>query len=138
MSGDHYGVGDRYMDHAGYRPPSPPSAPPAAKRFLRCPSTFPADRTIQCIHTASSAHQLHTGWKDDTRVEWQNAPTGPRNQDEWEAAAWELTGGLGLEIAYDPGDMCLRIKHDAVAKWWDALTTKDQLVASYLASRNRA
>lgn len=138
MSGDHYSVGDRYMDHAGYRQPSPPSPPPVAKRFIRCQITFPADRAIQCIHMASSAHQLHTGWNGDTRIEWQDAPTGPRTHDEWEAAAWELTGGLGLEIVYDPVDSCLRLKHDTVAKCWDALPTKDELVANYLASRNRS
>lgn len=115
-----WSIGDAYMNHAGYRPPpaeQPKSVP--VSRLKRCPSVHPQFDTVQCIHLASTAHKGHSGWHDEVRLEWSDAPMGPRTRDELDAAAWELTSALGIKVTYDPAYNQLVLDHLSVGEWWD-------------------
>lgn len=103
----------------------------------RCDATHPDKSEVRCVHTTLAQHRSHMGWDGDDRLVWRGQPSGPQTEDEWRAVAWICTDGLGVEIYYDPGDLCLRVEHDSIARWWDDQSAeyKREAVENYRASR---
>ncbi len=86
----------------------------------RCPQVKPnTDEIIQCIHTASTSHKIHSGWLGDVRHEWNEMPKGPQSHDEYAAAAWELSASLGLEMYHDKIYDRIVVDRHALGEWWD-------------------
>ncbi len=97
----------------------------------RCPEVKPdTDAHIQCIHTATTSHKVHSGWLGDVRHEWHDAPKGPKTNEEYAAAAWEMTGALGLKMHHDKIYDRVVIDREQLAEWWDG-EDRTSLVKSY-------
>jgi hypothetical protein len=94
----------------------------------RCPDFQPASQPkVRCVSIKDHAG-AHEGWRGEALVSWTSRPQGPQSDIGWMAAAWELTGALGLEVRYDHdqhGDSVLVIDGDDFRKWWD---TKGEVI----------
>lgn len=88
---------------------------------IRCSAEKAGSR---CAKPAEE-HYEHLSWRGDQAIRWNDAPIGPTSDIGYEAAAWELTGALGLIVRVadlDHGDLfgnALVIDGDDFKRWWD-------------------